>query len=84
MPLLNYLGHASLFLACLYTAYWLLFRKEAFHQLNRALLLLIIAGTLSLPLIPAPGLIQRVRIIGSAAADWTALQPACSSAPGPE
>lgn len=59
MPLLNYLGQAGLFLACLYGMYWLFFRKEVFHQLNRALLLLIMAGTLALPLAPAPPLFQN-------------------------
>ena len=83
MPLLNYLGQASLFLACLYAAYWLLFRNEAFHQLNRALLLLIIAGTLSLPLIPAPGLFERAPITGPATTDWVVFGPAGSFASGP-
>lgn len=54
MLLLNYLGYASLFLACFYVFYRIFFRKEVFHELNRVLLLLIMAATLSLPLLPAP------------------------------
>ena len=70
MPLLTYLGHASLFLACLYSAYWLLFHREAFHQLNRLILLLIIAATLALPKVPAPALFQNKGKNTFSVSDW--------------
>ncbi|MCO6476346.1 MAG: M56 family metallopeptidase [Phaeodactylibacter sp.] len=81
MPLLNYLGHAGLFLACLYGIYWLFFRKEAFHQLNRALILLIMAGTLALPLIPAPPLFQDEVGLTVNTINWVELQYAPFSSP---
>lgn len=84
MPLLNYLGQAGLFLACLYGSYWLFFRKDAFHQLNRVLLLLIMASTLALPLIPAPGLFSAVEPLYPSVVNWVSSQPSALVEPNLE
>ena len=81
MPLLTYLGHASLFLACLYSAYWLLFHREAFHQLNRLILLLIIAATLALPKVPASSALRSTGCIRTTSAPFST-KKASPSAPG--
>jgi hypothetical protein len=61
MPDITYLTHTSLTLAVLYGSYWLLLRRETFHQLNRWLLLGTMIAVLALPLLPAPVLFPAVQ-----------------------
>jgi hypothetical protein len=52
--MITYLLKASIVLLCLAPAYWLLLRFSDRYQLNRLLLLLGVAATLLLPVLPLP------------------------------
>lgn len=54
MELITYLLRASILLFFLYGLYWLLLRKETFHQLNRLILIGIILSATFLPLQEIP------------------------------
>lgn len=57
--MITYLLKASLFLLCLAPAYWLLLRFSDRYQLNRVLLLLGVAATFLLPVLPLPSPLPR-------------------------
>lgn len=71
MEIINYLLEANLVLAVLFGAYWLLAKNETFHQLNRWILLGIMAACIALPLVHFP---QITIEIPNSVAFWTTAQ----------